>query len=498
MSKLLFRASILLLLAALLPVASARAELPKPTSLLSILSSSPVWITDGTYNGAEYGRSVGSAGDVNQDGFDDVIVGSPVYQVNGQPSGTAFVFLGGPSGLSTTPYAELTTSEKGSLFAYSVAGAGDVDNNGYDDIIVGAPSHHEDYQGAGDNGAAYLFLGSESGLNLSPAWTFIGADDTQFGASVAGAGDVNGDGFADVLIGAIHYSEPQINEGAAYLFLGSASGLEDTPVWMLQSDLVSAQFGYDVAGVGDLNHDGYADIAISAPTVDLPALPPSDLPRIDSGQVSVFLGSATGPALDAPDWIVEGSQPNMQFGSSIDGAGDVDGNGYADLLVGARGYDGALADVGAAYLFFNSAGSLSATFGWFATSGQTGSGFGAAVAGLGDVNMDGYDDVGVGAPNHDGDQSYEGMVFVYNGGPAYPSLTPTWSAGGNKSDTDFGAALASAGDVNGDDRDDLIAGAPTYMKDQKTKMGAAFVFHGMATGDLPVLNFHIFLPAIIR
>ena len=262
-----------------------------------------------------------SAGDINNDGYDDIVVGSPVYPVNGNPSGTAFVFLGGPSGLSSAPYAELTTSDKGSLFAYSVAGAGDVDNNGYDDIIVGAPSHHEDYQGAGENGAAYLFLGSASGFSLSPAWTFIGADDTQFGASVAGAGDVNGDGYADVLIGATQYTQPQVNEGAAYLFLGSASGLESTPAWVMESNLPSAQFGFDVAGIGDLNHDGYADIAVSAPTADLAPFTPVDPMRIDAGLVWVFLGSATGPNPTTPDWTAEGSQPNTLFGSSLDGCG---------------------------------------------------------------------------------------------------------------------------------------------------------------------------------
>ena len=382
------------------------------------------------------------------------------------------------------------------MFGYSVAGAGDVDNNGYDDIIVGAPSHHEDHQGAGENGAAYLFLGSATGLSLSPAWTFIGADDTQFGAAVTGAGDVNGDGYDDVLIGAIQYSQPQINEGAAYLFLGSAAGLETTPAWTMQSDLVSAQFGYAVAGIGDLNHDGYADIAVSAPTADLAPFTPVDPMRIDAGLVWVFLGSATGPNPTTPDWTAEGSQPNTLFGSSLDGSGDVDGNSYVDLIVGARGYDGAQVDLGAAYLFYNLAGTLSPTAGWFVTSSQPASGFGAAVAGLGDVNGDGFDDVGVGAPNFDGDQSHEGMVFVYNGTGNGALGFAIWEAGGNKADAKFGAALATAGDVNADNLHDIVVGAPDYKRDEKTKMGAAFLFHGIDTGGVPF--FFVFLPAIIR
>ncbi len=499
MSKLLSRALILFLLAALLPVDSTRAELPQPSTLYSILSSSPIWSTYGGMDGAEYGHSVASAGDINNDGYDDVVVGSYQFKV-GDPIGAAFIYLGGPTGLSQTAHATLysPTLEKGSYFGYAVSGVGDVNADGYADIIVGAPSHHEDVQGAGDNGAAYLFLGSSTGVHLTPDWDFIGPNDSQFGASVAGAGDVNGDGYDDVLIGAVQFSQPEIAEGAAYLFLGSASGLESSPSWTVQSNLVSAQLGYDVAGIGDLNHDGYADFAISAPTADLPPLSVTDPIRTDAGMVWVFLGSTSGPAPSTPNWTAQALQPNTLFGSSIDSAGDVDSNGYVDLIIGARGVDSALMDIGAAYIYYNDAAGLSATPGWVVTSDQTSSGFGSAVTGLGDVNMDGYDDVGVGAYRYDGDQSYEGMVFVFNGSSAGAYNIPFWSAGGDKADSKFGASLAGAGDVNGDGRYDLIAGAPSYMRDQKTRMGAAFVFHGMATGDLPTLFHHVFLPVLIR
>jgi hypothetical protein len=110
--------------------------------------------------------------------------------------------------------------------------------------------------------------------------------------------------------------------------------------------------------------------------------------------------------------------------------------------------------------------------------------------------MDGYDDVGVGAPKYDDDQPDEGFVFVYNGGPTGAPSSPNWSAGGNKAETDFGYSLAAAGDVNADGRADLILGAPLYKRDEKTVMGRAYVFHGMATGDLPF--YKVYLPAILR
>jgi hypothetical protein len=115
---------------------------------------------------------------------------------------------------------------------------------------------------------------------------------------------------------------------------------------------------------------------------------------------------------------------------------------------------------------------------------------------LADVNGDGFDDVGVGAPNFDGDQSHEGMVFVYNGTGNGALGFAIWEAGGNKADAKFGAALASAGDVNDDNLHDIVVGAPDYKRDEKTKMGAAFLFHGIDTGGVPF--FSVFLPAIIR
>lgn len=502
MSKLLSRASIFLLLAALLPVASARAELPQPSILLAIMSTSPVWTTYGTFDGAQYGYSVASIGDFDNDTYDDVIVGAYKFKVSTEPVGSAFIFRGSQNGLSEIPFAQLLDPglESGSNFGYAVAGAGDVNNDGYDDIIVGAPSHHEEIPpGQGDNGAAYLYLGSTAGtFNLSPAWSYVGPANSEFGASVAGIGDVNNDGCDDVLIGAVHYTNGQTNEGAVYLFLGSEeNGLQAAPVWMVESNIATAQLGYDITGIGDSDHDTYADFAVSAPTAD------SLENGYDSGFVWVFYGSATVPDT-LPDWTAIGTQAYAQFGFSIDNAGDVDNNGYADLIIGANGYDGNLTDqlnIGAAFVYLNNksgTAGLNLTPDWMVTSDQVGSNFGMAVAGIGDANMDGYDDVAVGAPDYTIiNDDHKGTIFVFSGSTSGPSVTPNWSASG-KAKSKFGYSLAAAGDVNHDLRADLIVGAPDYMRDDKTKMGAAFVFHGMATGDLPVLNFHVFLPIIVR
>jgi hypothetical protein len=128
------------------------------------------------------------------------------------------------------------------------------------------------------------------------------------------------------------------------------------------------------------------------------------------------------------------------------------------------------------------------------TSDQEYSFFGFSVAGLGDVNQDGYDDVAVGAYRYTEDQREEGCVFVYRGSPIGLETSPNWSAGGDKAEAEFGYAIASAGDVNGDSNPDLIVGAPTFKFDEKVVMGRAYVFHGASAGEVTI--YQCFLPLI--
>jgi len=186
---------------------------------------------------------------------------------NGQTDeGRAFVYLGSASGLAVSPG---WTAESDQAFAYyadSVAGAGDINGDGYADVVVGA-SHYDN--GQQDEGRAYVYLGSAAGLAVAPGW--IAESDqaeARFGWSVASAGDVNGDGYADVIVGAYQFDNVQTNEGRAYVYLGSASGLATAPAWTAESDQDSALFGYSVAGVGDVNGDGYTDVVVGASQCD--------------------------------------------------------------------------------------------------------------------------------------------------------------------------------------------------------------------------------------
>ncbi|HEX5636700.1 MAG TPA: integrin alpha, partial [Gammaproteobacteria bacterium] len=285
------------------------------------------------------------------------------------------------------------------------------------------------------------------------------------------------------------YKNVETNEGAALLFLGSGSGLGTEPAWIFESNQAGAQAGYALAGIGDINGDLLADVLISAPTYDFDG-------KTDTGMVWIFTGMDSPLGLSSiPYWSANGTQHNELFGSAVDGAGDVNGDGYLDLIVGARGYDEDLVDIGAAYLFTNSSSGMKSAADWKVSSDQTYSGFGISVAGLGDVNLDGFDDVAVGAHHYTDDQSLEGMVFAYRGSPIGLESTPKWTGGGNKADADFGFSIANAGDVDDDVNNDLLVGAPLYKRDERIVMGQASLFMGMKAGEVMIYN--TFLPMLI-
>ena len=362
-----------------------------------------------------------------------------------------------------------------------------MNGDGFDDVIVGAP-HKKSTQEY--NGAAYLYYGSASGVDAVYDWSYIFPDgESEFGAAVSSAGDVNGDGYDDVLIGAPRFDDVLENEGAVYLFLGSASGLTAEYGWSFTLGQGAAQLGSAVTGVGDLNQDGYDDFAFSAPNFNY-------FLEYDFGAVWVFYGSASGPG-DAYDWRAIGERQYTLFGSSVDGAGDVNGDGFLDLVVGARGYDTETnVDVGAAYVYYGGEFGLASTPGWMVMSDQTYSGFGISVAGLGDVNQDGYADVGVGAPKYSAGESNEGAAFVYRGSNIGVEPSFYWTAGGDKADADYGYSISGAGDINDDGNQDLLVGAPLYKEDTRIVMGQALAYYGAHTAD--ATYFLIYLPAILR
>lgn len=454
----------------------------------NLFSLTADWNDDGQFSGVDYGVSVSSAGDINQDGFADIIVGAQRYLFDGNRDGAAFLYLGSNGGLSANPHQVLTMNSYGSLFGASVSSAGDVNGDGYDDVLIGSPNH-KDLISNEPRGAAYLYYGSPGGLSISPQWTFIGTQkDAQFGYAVSNAGDVNQDGFDDILVGATHHTNPENNEGMVFLFLGSSTGLSSLPDWSFESNQSGAQAGFALASLGDVNGDTIADFAVSTPSYNSETLN-------DCGIVWIFLGSSDPAGISTiPYWSVTGMQAYEYFGGAVAGAGDVNNDGYLDLIVGARGYDEDEVDVGAAYLFTNSDSGLKSPAAWQVHSSQSMSGYGISVAGLGDVNLDGFADVAVGAHRYTDGQNLEGVVFVYRGSPAGVETSAQWTGGGDKAEASFGFSIANAGDVNLDGKNDLLIGAPDYKRDEKTVMGRASLFHGMQAGE--VFNYSIFLPLL--
>ncbi len=437
------------------------------------LATSPVWTAESNQASSSFGASVAAAGDVNGDGYTDVIVGAPRYDGGDTDEGRASLYLGSASGLSAAPAWTAEGNRGFALFGYSVGAAGDVNGDGYGDVLVGAPQHLEGFLQVG---RVTHYLGSTSGLSTTPAWTVDGQNGGYFGSSVATAGDVNGDGYADVIVGAFAHSNGQTNEGRAFVYLGSASGPSTVAAWTAESDQASAFFGYSVATAGDVNGDGYADVLVGSPYYDNG--------QTDEGRALVYLGSPSGLA-STPSWVSESDQAGAAFGYSVSAGGDVNGDGYADVLIGATGYDHGEAEAGRAYAYLGSASGLAATPAWTADGNQAAAQFGQAVATAGDVNGDGYADVIVGAFSFEDDQADEGRAFVYLGKASGLSLGWSWLAEGNQASAQFGQAVATAGDVNGDGYADVIVGAP-YFDNGQTDEGRAFVYLGSASAPASV------------
>lgn len=270
-------------------------------------------------------RGAVGAGDVNADGYDDVAVAQSATGDGSLPE-RVLIFHGSASGLSDTPDAEIASpsSDPSAGFGNDMSCAGDVNADGHDDLLVGATYSDESALNAG---AAYLFLGSPAGLETAPAWTMLGSEENLgLGGCLRPAGDVDGDGHADVLVGTRpHRDEIRSgHRGQAWFVRGDATGLKDDPTFVVEGPLPATDLGAAVAGVGDLDRDGHADVAIGAPRHS------DGLEGI--GRVLVHLGTPAGLA-PSPDFTLVGSEAETELGFSIPGAMDFDGDDHSDLVV---------------------------------------------------------------------------------------------------------------------------------------------------------------------
>jgi hypothetical protein len=434
------------------------------------LSSTAAWTAESNQAEAQFGFSAASAGDVNGDGFGDVVVGALTYSNGESGEGRVYVYLGSAAGLATTAAWTAESNQVNGNYGHTVSSAGDVNRDGYGDLVLGVPSLDN---GAADEGLALVYLGSASGLAATPAWSAESDQATaNFGWTACSAGDVNGDGYGDLVVGAPAFDNGQVDEGRAYVYLGNASGLAATAAWTIESNQPGARYGHSAAAAGDVNADGYGDVVVGAPFYDNG--------NTDEGQAYLYVGRASGLST-SPLWIAEPQQDGAGFGHAVASAGDVNGDGFADLVIGAISYDGGQTDEGRAYVYLSAGIAPATTASWTVESNQAGANFGWSVSAGGDVNGDGYGDVLIGAPFFDNGDLDEGRVSVFHGSASIPATSWAWSYELHQIEAHFGSKVASAGDVNGDGYDDVLVGAGDYDNGEVDE-GRVMLFSGTANG----------------
>src|SRR3989339_774934 len=316
----------------------------------------------------------------------------------------------------------------------SVASAGDVNGDGYNDVIVGAYGYFS------FTGQAYIYYGGAS-MNNTADVTFTGAAVSDyFGGSVASAGDVNGDGFADVIVGAKGADGGGVNRGQAYIYYGGAS-MNNTADVTFTGAADNDSFGFSVAPAGDVNGDGYNDVIVGAKDASS-----------TNGQAYIYYGGAS--MNNTADVTFTGVAAADDFGIDVASAGDVNGDGYHDVIVGA--YLAGVGDIGEAYIYYGGVSMNNTADVTFTNAADTNIGKNI-IASADDVNGDGYDDVMA---------ISDGSAKVFYGGASMDNTADVTFAGAD--------SVASAGDINSDGYPDLIVGNSSA----NGANGEAYIYQG--------------------
>lgn len=472
----------------------------------------PGFVITGVDESAYSGLSVSGAGDVNGDSYADLIVSSPgANSRTGECHvifGKSDIFEVNLSALGTGGF-QIIGANSQDTSGFSVSGAGDVNGDGLDDLIIGAPffSPNSNQTNAGESyvvfGKADLLPVSLSNLgtggfringenpNNDPNGQTNNSVDDRLGISVSGAGDVNGDGLADVIVGASRAGEVR---GESYIVFGKTDSTNvninnlGSGGFRLLGIEIGDLSGRSVSGAGDVNGDGFGDFVIGA-------LGASPRNQDNSGESYVVFGRTNFDLVDLNNlgnggFRIDGAVSNDASGEKVSSAGDVNGDGLGDLIIAAR----SIAplnneDVGKSYVVFGKKTGTTVSLANLGTGGfriiGTNNSYDSelAISGAGDINGDGFADILISDSRADkGNIEDVGAVYIVYGKPTSSDVvlnnlgTSGFRIDGSGEYDFFGDSVSSAGDVNADGITDLIMSDTTGINSHLQEFpGKSFV-----------------------